>query len=167
MNLYVLRHGLAVELTPDQLAQDAERPLTPKGIRKLGKVAAGMRALELRFDLILSSPYLRARQTAELIARELQPRKRVKLCGELTPGAEVRELIDLLRRPEPLPASVLLVGHEPHLSTFISFLITGHHGCRITLKKGGLAKLSTESLKPGQCATLDWLFGPKQLALLG
>jgi len=166
MNLYLLRHGLAVELTPDQLAQDAERRLTPKGIRKLRKVAAGMKALQLRFDLILSSPYTRARQTAELVARRLQPRKRVVMCEDLTPGGDPRELIAFLRHCKPAPAEVLLVGHEPYLSSLISLLVTGTTGCRLTLKKGGLAKLSTESLKPGPCAMLEWLFGPKQLALL-
>jgi phosphohistidine phosphatase len=167
MNLYLLRHGLATELTPDQLAQDAERRLTPKGIRKLRKIAAGMNALELRFDLILSSPYTRARQTAELVARQLQPRKRVVRCDDLAPGGDPRELIAFLRGCEPVPAEVLLVGHEPYLSNFISLLTTGSAGCRLTLKKGGLAKMRAESLKPGQCATLEWLFGPKQLALLG
>ena len=68
MNLYILRHGIAVEHGAPGYAKDADRPLTPEGERKLGQIAEAMKALELTFDLILSSPYLRARQTAEIVA---------------------------------------------------------------------------------------------------
>ena len=71
MNLYLLRHGIAVEPGTPGFAHDADRALTPEGERKLGKIAEAMEAMELRFDRVLSSPYLRARQTAEIIAKAL------------------------------------------------------------------------------------------------
>ena len=72
MNLYILRHGVATDPAAHEFAKDADRPLTPEGKRKLRQVAEAMEALELSFDLILSSPYLRARQTAEVIAAALR-----------------------------------------------------------------------------------------------
>ena len=79
MNLYILRHGIATDPAAHEFATDAERPLTPEGKRKLRQVAEAMEALELSFDLILSSTYLRARQTAEVIAAALKERKKLEL----------------------------------------------------------------------------------------
>ena len=167
MNLYILRHGIATDPDVPGFAKDAERPLTPEGKRKLRQVADAMEALELSFDLILSSPYLRARQTAEVIAEALKERKRLELSDSLTPGGSPRKLVELLNHLQPSPESVLLVGHEPYLSSLISLLVSGDGGFAVVMKKGGLCKLSTESLKPGRCAVLEWLLTPKQMALMG
>ncbi|MCX6922540.1 MAG: phosphohistidine phosphatase SixA [Verrucomicrobia bacterium] len=167
MNLYILRHGIAVELGTANFAKDAERPLTPEGERKLRQIAAAMGALELSFDLILSSPYVRARQTAESVAESLKARKRLELADCLTPGGSTKKLIDLLNSLKPLPESVLLVGHEPYLSSLISLLVSGKESFAVVMKKGGLCKLSTGSLQHGRCAMLEWLLTPKQMALMG
>jgi phosphohistidine phosphatase len=126
-----------------------------------------MEALGLSFDLILSSPYLRARQTAEIIAEALKARKKLELSDNLTPGGSAKKLVDLLNHLRPSPESVLLVGHEPYLSTLISLLVAGDASLAMVMKKGGLCKLSVESLAPGRCATLEWLLTPKQMALMG
>ena len=167
MNLYILRHGIATEPDARPFAKDADRPLTPEGKRKLRQVAGAMEALELSFDLILSSPYLRARQTAEIIAEALKAHKKLELSDSLTPGGSARKLVDLLNHLQPPPESVLLVGHEPYLSGLISLLVAGDASFALVMKKGGLCKLSTGSLKPGRCATLEWLLRPKQMALMG
>ena len=166
MNLYVLRHGIAVEPGTPGYERDADRPLTPEGERKLWRIAEAMEALELSFDLILSSPYLRALQTAEIVAKALKGRKKVELSESLTPGGSTKKLVELLNRVQPSPESVLLVGHEPYLSGLISLLVSGDAGFAVVMKKGGLCKLSTESLKPGRCAALEWLLTPKQMALM-
>jgi phosphohistidine phosphatase len=166
MNLYVLRHGIAVEPGTPGYERDADRPLTPEGERKLRQIAEAMEALELSFDLILSSPYLRALQTAEIVAKALKGRKKVELSESLTPGGSTRKLVELLNRVQPSPESVLLVGHEPYLSGLISLLVSGDAGFAVVMKKGGLCKLSTESLKSGRCAALEWLLTPKQMALM-
>ena len=167
MNLYVLRHGIATDPDDHGFAKDADRPLTPEGKRKLRQVADAMEALELSFDLILSSPYLRARQTAEIIAEDLKGHKKLELSDSLTPGGSPRKLVELLNHLQPAPESVLLVGHEPYLSGLISLLVSGDASCAVVMKKGGLCKLSTEALKPGRCAALKWLLTPKQMALMG
>jgi phosphohistidine phosphatase len=165
MNLYLLRHGIAVERGVKPYPSDADRPLTPKGRRKLRRAAAAMRAMELSFDVILSSPLVRSRQTAELIAKTLHCRHRLELTDLLAPGASA---VGLIRRLKQLkPQRVLLVGHEPDLSALASWLLSGVDELAITFKKSGLCRLSTERLRAGRCASLDWLLTPSQLELMG
>ena len=93
MNLFLLRHGLAVERAEFHFASDHLRPLTPKGKRQLRKIATAMRAMELRFDVILSSPLVRARQTAEIVAADLKLEKRLVFADELKPGGDAKKLV--------------------------------------------------------------------------
>ena len=166
LNLYVLRHGIAVERGTPGYAQDADRPLTPKGERKLWQSTEAMAALELRLDLILSSPFLRARQTAEIVAEALKTRKKLEFSDSLTPGGSTQKLVELLNRLQPPPENILLVGHEPYLSGLISLLATGRERLLLVLKKGGLCKLTVVGLKHGRCASLEWLLTPRQMALM-
>ncbi len=166
MKLYILRHGIAVEPGTPGYETDADRPLTSEGERKMRQIAGAMEALELSFDLILSSPYLRARQTAEIVAEVLKARKKLELSDSLTPNGSTKKLVELLNSIKPSPESVLLVGHEPFLSGLISLLVSGREDFTVVMKKGGFCKLSTESLKPGHCAALEWLMTPKQMALM-
>lgn len=166
MNLYILRHGLAVDPGSPDYSKDSDRPLTPKGERKLWKIAQAMEDMELSFDLILSSPYLRARQTAEIVAEALALRKKLELSETLTPAGSTKKLIDSIRHREPAPKEVLLVGHEPYLSELISLLIAGNRDVAVTMKKGGLCMLCAESLEHGCCATLEFLLTPKQMCLM-
>ena len=165
MNLYLLRHGIAVEPGTPGFESDADRPLIPEGERKVEKIADAMEALELSFDWILSSPYVRARQTAEIVAKALDLRKKLEFSETLTPSGSMRKLIDILneRRLE----HVLLVGHEPFMSELISLLTAGEAGAmHAIMKKGGLCKLGTENLRHGRCAALEWLLTPKQMSLM-
>jgi phosphohistidine phosphatase len=166
MNLYLLRHGIAVVRDDLDFKRDAERPLTPEGNRQLRQNAAAMRKMGLRFDLILSSPYLRAKQTAEIVAKSLKQQKKLAFSNELTPGGNPRVLIQHLNAAHPKPKAVLLVGHEPYLSRLIGLLTTGETNLGMDLKKGGLCKLETEELSHGRCATLAWLLTPKQMRLM-
>jgi phosphohistidine phosphatase len=166
MNVFILRHGLAVEPGSAGFSKDSERPLIPKGERKVWKIAEALEAMEITFDWILSSPYLRARQTAEIVAEGLDLRKKLEFSEALTPAGSVTKLISLINHREPLPDNVLLVGHEPYLSELISRLISGGTDIQVNLKKGGLCKLSTESLRGERCATLEWLLTAKQMCLM-
>ena len=166
MNIYILRHGIAAERGTPGYATDADRPLTPEGERKLQLVAEAMKALELGFDLILSSPYLRARQTAEVVAAALDLSKKLEFSDSLVPDGSTYLLVEQLNRLAPAPENVLLVGHEPYLSVLVSLLITGKERSCVVLKKGGFCKLTAESLKHGRCAALAWLLTPKQMALM-
>ena len=158
MNLYFLRHAIAVPRGTPRL-KDENRPLTKDGARKMRAVAKGMRALEIEFDRIVTSPYLRARQTAEIVGEIFG--HEVEIWNSLIPLKDTRELVATLRKFSG--DSILLVGHEPHLSGFISLLISGGPDAQIELKKGALCKVSSDDLIYGQCATLQWLLAPAQL----
>src|SRR5258705_3384889 len=120
MNLYILRHGLAVDHGAAGYPNDADRPLIPKGKRKLEQIADAMAALKLSFDLILSSPYTRARQTAEIVADALGQRKKLEFSEDLVPDGSYKHLIEYLNRLESRDEDVMLVGHEPYLGGLIS-----------------------------------------------
>jgi len=166
MNLYILRHGIAVEPGTPGFEKDSERPLTPEGKSRLRQIAAAMKKMDLRFDLILSSPFLRARQTAEIIAESLKLKKQPGFSDALTPDGNPKALVRQLNELKPVPENVLLVGHEPYLSRLLALLTTGETGMAIDLKKGGLVKLEAESLRLGRCATLVWLLTPRQMELM-
>jgi phosphohistidine phosphatase len=166
MDLYFLRHGVAVDLEVGGGLSDAERPLTAEGQRKMRAIAKGMSALELSFDLVLSSPALRAWQTARIAARGLNALEQLKLADCLAPGADPKQIVENLRRLDPALQRVLLVGHEPDLSQLVSLLVAGNTSLGVVFKKGGLCKLAVESLKPSRCAALEWLLTPKQLIAL-
>ena len=166
MNLFLLRHGIAVEAGTTGYEKDADRPLTPKGERRLERITDAMEAMKLKFDLILSSPYVRARQTAEIIANGLGLKKKLEFSDDLVPGGSGRAVVALLNKLEPLPANILLVGHEPFMSEFVSTLSSGDARVAIDFKKGGLCKLEIETLRPGRCATLAWLLTPRQMGLM-
>ena len=159
MELYILRHGIAVERGTPGYKKDSDRPLTPEGEEKMRQIADAMRGMDLKFDLILSSPYARAEQTAKIVAGELD--EDVSYSDYLVPGANALELIGEIN--DERPQRVLLVGHEPDLSSLISVLVTGGSDAGIELKKGGLCRLTTEKLVFGKCARLNWLLTPKQL----
>ena len=166
MNIYILRHGLAGDRDSKKYPDDSQRPLTSEGEDKLWKIAKGMKNLGLKFGLILSSPYLRTRQTAEIVAEAFDAKKKLELTETLEPDGLPSELIKLLNHRQSLD-SPLLVGHEPYLSSLISVLISGDRHSSVTMKKGGFCKLSVDSLKYDYCGSLRWVLTPKQLTLLG
>ena len=159
MDIYILRHGIAVERGTPGYKKDSDRPLTKEGVEKMEKIAQTMLALGLHFDLILSSPYARAEHTARIVAQALD--EEVTFTNHLMSDGNALELVAEIN--DEKPQSVLLVGHEPDLSRLISVLVTGSTDASIELKKGGLCKLTSDQLTFGQCATLNWLLTPKQL----
>ncbi len=166
MQIHILRHGIAVARADWDVGNDSERQLTPGGKRQLRQTAAAMKRMGLRFDLILSSPYLRAKQTAEIVAKSLKLKKGLKFSAVLAPDGSPKNLIRQLNELEPAPKNVLLVGHDPYLSRLISLLTTGGMELAMNFKKGGLCKLETEKPGCGRCATLVWLLTPKQMKLM-
>lgn len=164
MELYILRHGIA---EPRELAggkDDGERALTREGERKMRQIAEGMKALDYSFDLILTSPLVRAEQTAAIVASVLRLQKRVRILPELSAGRRTKDLVEALREVATSFEKVLVVGHEPDLSTLIVRLVAGEANMAMTLKKGGLVKLTVTTVRHGRCAVLEWSAPPSQLA---
>jgi phosphohistidine phosphatase len=148
MLLYLIRHGIAVDREAPNCPPDAERPLTPKGIKRSHAAALGLGALDVKPDAVLTSPWLRAVQTAEIFCEAMgYPAKKIirvdALKGTASPA-------DLLRELQRLKAKVVFCfGHEPHLHLVIGQVL--HSGAKITeLKKAGLAVLELERASPPQ-----------------
>jgi phosphohistidine phosphatase len=139
------------------------RPLTPKGERRMRRIAKGIQASGLSYDLILSSPYLRAKQTAEIVTQVVSTPEGVMLVDTLTPAGNPRQLIESLRTDHRERQDVLLVGHEPYLSRLISTLLTGGPNLSVAMKRGGLCALDVDTLRFGRCASLISLLSPRQL----
>jgi phosphohistidine phosphatase len=161
MNIFILRHGIAVERGTKGFENDSERPLTSKGKRQLRKSTEAMKRMKLRYDLILSSPYKRAKQTAEIVAEELKLKKRLKFSDTLKSENDPETMIGEIAGLKPAPKNVLLVGHEPYLSHLISRLVSGNGNMAMDFKKGGLCKLEVENLAGAARAQLVWLLTPK------
>lgn len=148
MLLYLIRHGIAVDREAPNCPPDTERPLTPKGIKRSRAAALGLGALGVKPDAVLTSPWLRAVQTAEIFCEAIgYPAKKMirvdALKGTASPA-------DLLRELQRLKAKVVFCfGHEPHLHLVIGQVL--HSGAKITeLKKAGLAVLELERASPPQ-----------------
>ena len=167
MDLYVLRHGIAGERDSQKYPDDRERPLTRKGIERLRLQARGMNSLGIAPDLILTSPLVRALQTAEVVRDGLTHKGRLDISECLVPWAEPGEILDELRKAHESEGRIMVVGHEPHLSSLISLVASGTLDCAIRLKKGALCKLRIPTLGPGRCGRIEWSLTPKQISKLG
>jgi len=167
MKLYFLRHADAAKRDPEEYPDDSQRPLTRSGHKRMVKTARILSKLELHIDLILSSPYLRARETAEIVRKNLRLGKdQLVLNDQLAPLGDASQLILNIRSDYPVN-NLLMVGHEPELSKLISLLRSGETSLAIELKKGGICCLSVDELAEGKCAALEWLLSPAEMDILG
>lgn len=157
MKLYFVRHGRA-ENREEWFRADELRPLTKEGIDRMKFAAAKMSGLELEPQAILTSPLVRARQTADLLADVL--RVQVVELAALGPGFGLAHLEEALE-PFADAESLVLVGHEPDFSFTVEGLIGGG---RVTVKKGSLIRVDLFSLKPPR-GELVWIIPPKMLVL--
>jgi phosphohistidine phosphatase len=158
MELYILRHGIAEDVS--ESGADRDRRLTNEGIEKTTAAGKALRKLGIEFDVILSSPFARAWKTAELVAEELDCGKKLRECVALSSGKGIAGILSELKKTAC--SSVLLVGHEPELSQLISTLLAGGPELAITMKKGGFCKLACVSPEAGG-ARLEWLLTSKHL----
>jgi phosphohistidine phosphatase len=166
MNIYIIRHAIAVNRGTPQYEDDSQRPLTDKGKKKMRQIARGLLALGVDFDLILSSPYVRAKETAEILAEVLKTKTAVAFSENLIPMGDPDLLIAEMNEKYNVN-SIALVGHEPHLSTLISLLVSENASLDMTLKKGGVCRLSADDLHHNRKAALEWLLTPGILVEIG
>ncbi len=150
MEVWLLRHAVAEE--GSESGRDADRALTPEGVRRARAVARGLAALEPPIELVLTSPYRRARETAEPAARELGLARGLRESRALEPGRDPQEILDEIRGEEA--AGVLLVGHEPHLGALLGRLVAGRPLLTIPLKKAAAARVEWDGTGPGELRAL-------------
>jgi phosphohistidine phosphatase len=165
MKIYLIRHSNAVDLGTPGYEDDSLRPLTEKGRDKMKDIASALKALGLEPDLIVSSPYLRAQQTAEILAKVLKYKPEISFSDALIPMGKADDIIGELNEKYNV-AELVLVGHEPCLSGLIGTLIAGNPEATVNLKNGGVCCLSADDLHTERKATLDWLLTPKILTRL-
>ncbi len=158
MIVYFLRHGLAEERETWK-DDDALRPLTEKGKQQMEQTAEAITRLIPDLDAILTSPLVRARQTAQIVAKKLEMVESLEEDTRLSPGFGMAELIEIIEEHAGAEGLVL-VGHEPDFSSTVSDLIGGG---RLVFKKGGLARVDLVALDPPR-GQLVWLIPPKVLA---
>jgi phosphohistidine phosphatase len=164
MELYIIRHGIAVNREDPAVKSDEERWLTDKGRERMQPVAAGFTRLVPDLDVILSSPLRRARETAEIVAQAYDRRIEIQEVGDLKPGFDPKTLLRLLQ-DLPKRSQVALVGHEPDLSELAAALLSGSIEMDIIMKKGGICGISFDG-KPGFGAgSLQFLLPPKVFRL--
>lgn len=157
MEILLLRHGIAADARPGQ--PDADRALTGEGKQKLRTLLRRLRKAGVRPSLILSSPYLRARQTAEIACDILAPGAIIVPARALTPGASPQEAWDEIRLYANQP-SVLCASHEPLCSQLAAFLL-GAPELNVDFKKGALMRIDVDSISPRPRGTLRWLVSPR------
>ena len=162
MNLYILRHGIASDRGVEY-PDDSLRPLTGKGIKRMRLEAEGMNAIGVAPDVIISSPLVRAIQTAEIVRDGLDAPPQMAISETLVPEAHPSQTLRELASKYSSIRSLMVVGHEPHLSSLVSYIMTGQVSWLITLKKGALCNMDISASGRGQ---LLWALAPRQLRTL-
>jgi len=162
MDLLVLRHGEAGKRSP--LPNDSKRTLTAEGRQEIVNLSNGLKSLEIKLDYVLSSPLLRAKDTAEIVAKSFKYKGKIQELNSLKPeGSRLEFYSDLSKLKQN--SVVLVVGHEPYLSQMIGEAISQSE-CRINLKKAGLARIRVLATLPKLRGELRWLLTPKLLKKL-
>ena len=162
IELYLIRHGVAAD-RGDEWPDDAKRPLTPEGIEKLRKSAQGLERLGVTFDVMLTSPLVRARQTADVIAAELDPHPHIAHIDSLAPGGSFQAVMADVEK-QGRRTRIALVGHEPGLGELAARLIGTRHA--LEFKKGAVCRIDVDRVPPSASGDLRWLLTPKILRRL-
>jgi phosphohistidine phosphatase len=160
--LYLVRHAIAAE-RGSEWPDDTKRPLTERGVSRFKEGVKGLRRLDVTIDEIFTSPLVRARQTAELLAAGVEGKPPVKLLETLAPGHTSSSVMANLARVAKR-RRIALVGHEPELGELAAYLIGA--GRALPFKKGGICRIDVGSLTSKRAASLVWFVTPNVLRQL-
>jgi phosphohistidine phosphatase len=159
MQLYIVRHGIAIDREDPKCPAEADRYLTEEGIEKTKQVAKGIAVMGVHADLMVSSPYVRAMQTATIFASALEyPKQKIRRTESLLPGADPAAVLRELAR-EKNASSVFCFGHAPHLDGLLAAAVAAPHHIT-SLKKAGVAFVELKRVSPPN-GQLVWLVAPK------
>ena len=157
--LYLVRHAIAADRGEDW-PDDDKRPLTARGVARFKESVNGLSRLDVAVDEIFTSPLVRAKQTAEILAGGLLGKPTVKVLDALSPGHAPASVLAQLARTARR-RRLALVGHEPSLGELAAHLIGA--GRALTFKKGGVCRIDVESLSSRRPGALNWFVTPKVL----
>lgn len=160
MELYVLRHAIALSAAEAHVSRDSDRPLSSEGKEKMKRIAEAMRKFGVEVDLVLSSPYVRARDTALMAHDGLGLKDRLEFTASLASGEETSGVLVELKERFRKFERIMVVGHEPDLSMLIS-RVTSSGRLSVEMKKAGLAKIEIIGREPELRGKLEFLLTPK------
>jgi phosphohistidine phosphatase len=163
VELYIVRHAIAAERGPEW-PDDGKRPLTERGVERFKEIVDGLVWLGVDVDAVLTSPLVRAKQTAEYLSGGLPSKPPIVVVGALAPGHVPAEIMEAIAREGRGHKRVAAVGHEPDLGELAAWLAGSRRA--IPMKKGGVCRFDLDSLS-GRHGTLAWLLPPKALRKLG
>ena len=158
--LYIMRHGIAEVRSASTVMDDAKRQLTPAGKAKMRTIASGLIRAGLEADWIVSSPLVRAAETAEIVAEALSPKPPMDFYDALRPGGDPETLIAFLAKRSNR-RRVLVVGHEPDLGELAARLIGAGRNANFPFKKGGCCLISFSVFPPKAPGRLVWWLTPR------
>jgi phosphohistidine phosphatase len=162
MILYLVRHGIAIDRTDSKSPPEPERPLTAKGVQKTRSAALGLKELGVNPDVFITSPYVRAAQTAEIFAETLGfSTEKIRASDALKPAGNPDEILKEMARLKA--KEVMCFGHAPHLDQMIAHLV-GARGDFTSLKKAGVACFERKAAAGAW--ELLWIVTPKMLRQL-
>jgi phosphohistidine phosphatase len=157
--LYLIRHGIAAE-RGENFPDDTKRPLTNEGVQKLRKEAKALVALDIALDVILTSPLVRARQTAELVAAAFRNPPPIVTMPSLAPGSAHNTIIEELSK-QHRRHQIALVGHEPGIGELAGRLIGSRRP--LEFRKGAICRIDVAALPPAGPGQLRWFLTPRIL----
>ena len=163
--LYIMRHGLAVTRDVTTVMDDAKRPLTSEGKQKMREIASGLDRMGIEVDWIVSSPLIRAVETAEIVGDALGSKPPLDTCDALKPGSAPEALITFLAK-RPNRRRVLVVGHEPDLSELAARLMGAGRNANMPFKKGGCCLITFSIFPPKLPGRLVWWLPPRVMRKL-
>jgi phosphohistidine phosphatase len=161
--LYIVRHAIAAERGPDW-PDDDKRPLTEKGIARFKESVAGLTWLDVVLDEIFTSPLVRAKQTADLLAADISGKPPVKLLPALAPGHASEDVMTQLAK-NARRRRIAVVGHEPGLGELAAYLLGARRP--LPFRKGGVCRVDLQGLTGKHPGTLTWFVTPKVLREIG
>jgi phosphohistidine phosphatase len=165
MKIYLVRHGIATERIGGAVLNDSMRPLTDEGKQESKAVAQGLKRLGVKPNFFVSSPLVRARQTAESFAEVLNDGSEVKICDALAPGGSPATLYKFLRELGNFQ-EVMLFGHEPDIGVLAATLLDAAHELQLPFKKAGVCRVDVYDLPPTTPGILKWFITPKIATIL-
>ena len=158
--LFLIRHGVAEE-RGDAWPDDAKRPLSEDGIERFQRSARGLARLDVWIDVVLTSPLVRARQTADIVASAFDPRPSIITIESLAPGGSYPSLVADLEK-HGRKTRIALVGHEPGIGELGARLIGSRHS--FEFKKGAVCRIDVDEIPPVGPGDLRWFLTPKVIA---
>lgn len=156
VELYLIRHAIA-EDRGEKWPDDTKRPLSAEGIARMRRAAKGLARLGVKFDVVLASPLVRTRQTAEIVAAAFEQRPPIVIADSLAPEGTYDDVLGDLHK-HARRSRIACVGHEPNIGEFAGRLAGSRRA--IAFKKGAVCRIDIDSIPPGHPGTLIWFLTP-------